>query len=102
MPTGVNVVSAFHPNSQHLRVYNETAVSPQTEAWYVRVEPEANFVMKKMQFLYKTTNKEAKLVIIVVAVPKLLGLLNTAGTLVCNINQSLWEFGKDNECEYLI
>ena len=47
-----------------------------------------------MQFLYKTTNKEAKLVIIVVIVPKLLGLLNTAGTLVCNINQSLREFGK--------
>ena len=61
------------------------------------MEPEANFVMKKkkkMQFLYKTTNKEAKLVIIVVIVPKLLGLLNTAGTLVCNINQSLREFGK--------
>lgn len=47
-----------------------------------------------MQFLYKTTNKEAKLVIIVVTVPELLGLLNAAGTLVCNINQSLQEFGK--------
>ena len=37
-----------HRNSQHSRVYNETVkVSPQTEAWYVRVEPEANFFMKE-------------------------------------------------------
>ena len=87
----------FHPNSQHSRVYNETVkFHHKLKLGMLRVEPEANFFMKKkkMQFLYKTTNKEAKLVIIVVIVPKLLGLLNTAGTLVCNINQSLWEFGK--------
>ena len=62
------------------------------------MEPEANFFMKKKKkkcsFSIKPLIKEAKLVIIVVIVPKLLGLLNTAGTLVCNINQSLREFGK--------
>lgn len=47
-----------------------------------------------MQFFYKATYKEAKLVIIGVIVRKLLGLFNTAGTLVCNINQSLQEFGE--------
>lgn len=47
-----------------------------------------------MQFLYKTTSKEAKLMMLVVTVPELLGLLNAAGMLVRNINQSLREFGK--------
>lgn len=47
-----------------------------------------------MQLLYKVTYKKAKLVIIGITVPKLSGLFNTAATLVCNINQSLQEFGE--------
>lgn len=95
-------MSAF-PSSQFLtwRVYNETVkFHHKLELGMQDLSLQQAFSFEKMQFLYKATNKEVKLVMIIVTVPKPLGLLHIAGTLACNINQSLQKFGKEKGFVY--
>lgn len=87
------------PNSQHARVYNETVkFHHKLKLGMQELSLKQTFSFEKMQFLYKATNKEAKLVIIV-TVPTPLGLLNIAGTRLSRepVNSGVW--AKDYECD---